>query len=178
MKLAETPYQIIYADIGGPIKTLSKNGNKYWMLMLDGFSTFTWIEFHANKQGDTIVDDIFKLHKYSVNEKKVMKIIRTDSDTIFKSEKLRRYADKHAIGLMYTAPLRHEGHIERQMHTLLQQTRTLMTDADMNDDMWEGTIESVVYTMNRTINSKSNKKSSYELITGKIFDVSNLVPIG
>ena len=177
-KLAEQPYQIVYADIGGPIKQVSKLGNKYWMLMMDGYSTYTWIEFHNNKQGDIIVDDLIKLHKHAINDNKIIKIIRTDSDTIFKSEKLRKYADKYAIGLMYTAPFRHEGHIERQMHTLLQQTRTVMIDADMNDDMWDCAMESVVYTMNRTINSKTNKKSPYELLTGKVPDVSNLVPIG
>jgi hypothetical protein len=97
---------------------------------------------------------------------------------IFKSDKLRKWAKKNGSQLQSTAPYRHEGHIEKAMHTLLQLTRTNLIAADLNDSYWDSTMESVIYAINRTPNSRSHGKTPYELLYGEPPDVSNLVPIG
>jgi hypothetical protein len=104
-----------------------------------------------------------------------LKIVRTDSDVISKSNKLRKWAKKNGSQLQSTAPCRHEGHIENTMHTLLQLTRT---NADLNDSYWDSTMESVIYAINRTPNSRRHGKTPYELLYGEPPDVSNLVSIG
>jgi hypothetical protein len=168
------PIQILHADVGGPIKQVSKHNNKYWLLIYDQYTTYQWINFYSNKQSDQIIDDIINI-QLTIDKLGKIEIIRTDSDVIFKSDRLRKWAKKNGSQLQSTAPYRHEGHIEKAMYTLLQLTRTNLIAADLDDSYWDSTMESVIYAINRTPNSRSHGKTPYELLNG---DVSNLIPIG
>ena len=42
---ASRPLQIIHSDVGGPITLKSREGYRYWLLIMDDFSCFPWIYF-------------------------------------------------------------------------------------------------------------------------------------
>jgi hypothetical protein len=58
---ATRPIQILHADVGGPIKQVSKHNNKYWLLIYDQYTTYQWMNFYSNKQSDRIIDDIVNI---------------------------------------------------------------------------------------------------------------------
>ena len=46
---ASGPLQIIHSDGGGPIIPKSREGYRYWLLIMDDFSHFPWIYFLKKK---------------------------------------------------------------------------------------------------------------------------------
>ena len=51
VKEAQTtqPLQMVHTDVGGPITLASREGYKYWMVIVDDFTHFPWVYFMKHK---------------------------------------------------------------------------------------------------------------------------------
>ena len=43
------PLQMAHTDVGGPITPASREGYKYWMVIVDDFTCFPWVYFMKHK---------------------------------------------------------------------------------------------------------------------------------
>ena len=43
------PLQMVHTDVGGPITPASREGYKYWMVIIDDFTCFPWVYFMKHK---------------------------------------------------------------------------------------------------------------------------------
>ena len=43
------PLQMAHTDVGGPITSASREGYKYWMVIMDDFTRFPWVYFMKHK---------------------------------------------------------------------------------------------------------------------------------
>ena len=79
---AAVPFQVIYADVWGPMET-SMQGHRYALLLVEECTSCTWVHFLQNKsQADEMIRS-FVLHQ--VNMGKPVVTLRTDNGGEFSS---------------------------------------------------------------------------------------------
>lgn len=74
---AKKPLELVHTDICGLISPITSGGNRYFLLLVDDFSRYMWIEFFRNKNRALMA---FKKVKadIEVQSERRIKILRTD----------------------------------------------------------------------------------------------------
>lgn len=169
--------EIIRSDIKGPFQTKSLHGNRYFQLHQDATTTYLWINFHKTK--DTAANALIELQQRAATPiNATIKKIQSDSDTIYKSARLTKWANQNGIELQYTAPYRHEGSIEANMKAILDMMRTVMIDGAIPNKYWETVAEACVMITNCLPNNRYPQSCPFKELTGKRPDISTFVPLG
>ncbi len=108
----------------------------------------------------------------------MIQFMQSGSDALFKDIKLKTWAESNGVTLQYTAPYRHEGTIEARMKTVLDMTRTVLADTALAEEHWQTLVEASVYVLNRLPTSRNPHTCPLTALTGKVPDISHLVPLG
>lgn len=171
------PMEVIRSDIVGPFRTLSCFQSKYFQLHEDPVTGYLWINFHRVKS--TASEDLMQLQsKFASPRNLRIKILQSDSDSIYKDQKLANYASSEGIILQYTAPYRHEGSIEARIQHVLNMMRTILADSNLAEKYWEPIAEACVYIINRLPSTKHPTSCAFTELNGTVPDISNFVPLG
>ncbi|GJT43450.1 retrovirus-related pol polyprotein from transposon TNT 1-94 [Tanacetum coccineum] len=117
----------LHMDLCGPMRVASVNGKKYILIIVDGYSRFTWVKFLRSK--DEAPDFIIKFLKMiQVRLKVTVRRIRTDNRTEFFNQTLREYYEK--IGISHETSVsrspQQNGIVERRNRTLIEATRIML----------------------------------------------------
>lgn len=167
-------YWKLWFDIKGPFKTTSVMGHKYFLLVLDGYSSYKWIFFMKTK--DESVDVLRTFVTKHIND---VHILASDSDVIFKAGQFRKWIQYHtSIEVQFTAPYRHEGPIEAGMKVIMDGVITAIHASGCPEKYWDFVAGGVVHTHVRVPNTTHPNTTPYYMIHGKLPDVSHLVPLG
>src|SRR5437588_4197938 len=43
------PFKLVHADVGGPITPISREGYRYWLVIVDDFTRFLWVYLMKHK---------------------------------------------------------------------------------------------------------------------------------
>ena len=109
-----------------------------------------------------------------------IKLVQTDSDKIYLSREVQRWALSKQLLWRASPPYKHEenGWIERDMETVINAARSAMMIYNTPLMFWEYAIQYAIYVLNRTPRRTRgfDGKTPYQLVTGKRPDISNLVP--
>lgn len=172
------PMSVICSDICGPFRVRSLVGHhKYWQLHLDRVTEHMWINFHTVKSTTgTALMSLQQLHAEPLGLK--IRFLQSDSDSLYKDSKLKVWAEGHGVILQYTAPYRHEGAIEARMKAVLEMVRTVLADSGLSECHWETVAEAAVYVLNRLPTASNPRSCPFTELTGKVPDISHLVPLG
>ena len=77
-------------DLFGPTSVLSLNHKRYWLVVTDDFSKYSWVFFLATKDETSgILKGFIRQIENQVNQK--VKIIRCDNGTEFKNKDLNEF---------------------------------------------------------------------------------------
>ena len=100
---ASQKLQLVHTDVGGPMKTPSLNGSKYYIAFIDDYSRMCWI-YSMKFKSD--VADIFVKFKAWVETQSgcKMQVIRSDNGTEYTSEKFNKFCVDAGIEHQLTAP--------------------------------------------------------------------------
>ncbi|GJS99716.1 retrovirus-related pol polyprotein from transposon TNT 1-94, partial [Tanacetum coccineum] len=85
---------LLHMDLCGPMRVESINGKKYFLVIVDDYSRFTWVKFLRSKD----LDDVIKCIKnIQVHLNATVHNVRTDNGTEFVNQTLRDFYENVGI---------------------------------------------------------------------------------
>lgn len=158
------PFERIALDYCGPFP-LSKNGNKYILVIIDHFSRFVRA---FPVETATSFMSVKCLKKLMMDEGTPFSVL-TDRGTHFTGETFEKFLRENGINHLYTSPYHPQcdGMAERQMRTIKQLVRAdLLERTDFSSSSWDENVERIVAVMNRTIHPATGH-SPFSLVRGR-----------
>ncbi|GJS00055.1 putative ribonuclease H-like domain-containing protein [Tanacetum coccineum] len=140
---------------------------------------FTWVFFLGTK------DETYGIHKdfitFIENQlTKKVKAIRCDNGTEFKNSKLIELCESKGIIRDYSNARtpQQNGVAERKNRTLIEAARTILADSKLPTMFWTKVVSTACYVLNRVLVTNPHNKTPYELVSGKVPNISHLKPFG
>jgi transposase InsO family protein len=169
----DRPLELLDMDLFGPIAYISIGGSKYYLVIMDDYSRFTWVFFLQEKSQtqDTLKGFLRRAqNKFGLRIKK----IRSDNGTEFKNSQIEGFLEEEGIKHEFSSPYtpQQNGVVEMKNRTLLDMARTMLDEYKTPDRFWAEAINTAYYSINRLYHHRILKKTSYELLTGKKPNVS------
>jgi transposase InsO family protein len=167
------PLELLHMDLFDPIAYISIDGSKYYLVIVDDYSRFTWVFFLQDKSQtqETLRGFLRRAqNEFSLRIKK----IRSDNGMEFKNSQIEGFLQEEGIKHEFSSPYtpQQNGVVERKNRTLLDMVRTMLDEYKTSDQFWAEAINTACYAINRLNLHRILKKTSYELLTGKKPNVS------
>jgi transposase InsO family protein len=168
----DMPLELLHMDLFGPISYISIGGSKYYLVIVDDYSRFTWVFFLQEKSQTQ--ETLKRFLRQAQNEFRLsIKKIRSDNGMEFKNSQIEGFLEegiKHEFSSPYTP--QQNGVVERKNRTLLDMARTMLDEYKTSDRFWVEAINTACYSINQLYLHQILKKTSYELLTSKKPNVS------
>jgi transposase InsO family protein len=165
--------ELLHMDLFGTIAYISIGGSKYYLVIVDDYSRFTWVFFLQEKPQtqETLKGFLRRAqNEFGLRIKK----IRSDNGMEFKNSQIEGFLKDEGIKHEFSSPYtpQQNGVVERKNRTLLDMARTMLDEYKTPDRFWAEAINTACYSINRLYLHRILKKTSYELLTGKKPNVS------
>ncbi|GJU25053.1 putative ribonuclease H-like domain-containing protein [Tanacetum coccineum] len=173
------PLQLLHIDLFGPTSIRSIDHKYYSLVVTDDFSRFTWVFFLGTKDETYgILKDFITFIENQLTTK--VKAIRCDNGTEFKNSKLIELCGSKGIRRDYSNARtpQQNGVAERKNRTLIEAARTMLADSKLPTMFWTEAVSTACYVLNRVLVTKPHNKTPYELVSGKVPNISHLKPFG
>nr|GEW38791.1 putative ribonuclease H-like domain-containing protein [Tanacetum cinerariifolium] len=147
------PLKLLHMDLFGPISIRSIDQKYYSLVVTDDFSRFNWTFFLGTKDETFyILKDFIALIENQLNKK--VKAIRYDNETEFRNTKLIGLCEEKGIKRDYSNARtpQQNGVAERKNRTLIDAARSMVSITNPHN------------------------KTPYELLSGKVPNISHLKP--
>ncbi|GJS08851.1 putative ribonuclease H-like domain-containing protein [Tanacetum coccineum] len=170
---------VTYMDLFGPTSIRSIDHKYYSLVVTDDFSRFTWVFFLGTKDETYgILKDFITFIENQLTKK--VKAIRCDNGTEFKNSKLIELCGSKGIRRDYSNARtpQQNGVAERKNRTLIEAARTMLADSMLPTMFWTEAVSTACYVLNRVLLTKPHNKTPYELVSGKVPNISHLKPFG
>nr|GFA61057.1 putative ribonuclease H-like domain-containing protein [Tanacetum cinerariifolium] len=117
---------LLHMNLCGPMRVASINGKRYVLVIVDGYSRYTWVHFlRTNDETPEVIKNFLK--KTSVRLQTPVIIVRTDNITEFRNHVFKEYFDSvditHETSTVKTP--QQNGVVERKNRTLVETARTM-----------------------------------------------------
>ncbi|GKF56602.1 putative ribonuclease H-like domain-containing protein [Tanacetum coccineum] len=111
---------------------------------------------------------------------KKVKAIRCDNGTEFKNSNLIELCGSNGIKRDYSVARtpQQNGVAERKNRTLIEAARTMLADSKLPTMFWTEAVSTACYVLNRVLVTRPHNKTPYELLSGKVPNISHLKPFG
>jgi transposase InsO family protein len=169
----DRPLELLHMDLFGPIAYISIGGSKYYLVIVDDYSCFTWVFFLQEKYQTQ--ETLKRFLRRAQNEFGLrIKKIRSDNGREFKNSQIEGFLEEEGIKHEFSSPYtpQQNGVVERKNRTLLDMARTMLDEYKTPDRFWAEAINTPCYSINRLYLHRILKKTSYELLTDKKPNVS------
>lgn len=142
--------ELIYCDIGGPVTPICKDGERYYLTIIDDYSHF--MEVHLLKSKDEAKNYIMRYVKIMRNNGNNVKRIRTDRGTEFVNEELKNFYEEYGIVQQTTCSYTPQQNsiCERMNRTLADRVRAMLLETNLPKYLWGEAIRCAAYTINRS----------------------------
>lgn len=171
----------IHIDIWGPAPTQSAGGAKYFMLIMDGASSYRQVYFLSSKSADVTLR-VFKeyLTRAERQTGRKMRRVRMDMGKEWMNSLWNDYGKEHGLIYEFTTPYAHQqnGVAERSMRTILDTARSMLAESGLPAKYWADAVQTAVYVRNFVPSSRKPDVVPAEMWSGKKQDVSHLRPFG
>jgi hypothetical protein len=199
------PLELVHTDVIGPLKTPTPQGSRYAISFIDDFSRITKIylmkeksetiekfQYYLADMGTPTTLNASTLKEELKEEEKntpmdtyenfsTIRAIRSDNGGEYTSKNFTELCLKHGIRREFTIPHTPEqnGVAERTWRTLLNMSRSLLKNANLEDKWWGNALAFAAYIKNRShTKALPNNKTPFEMFFGRIPDLSNLRTFG
>ncbi|GKB72968.1 putative ribonuclease H-like domain-containing protein [Tanacetum coccineum] len=171
------PLFMLHMDLFGPTFVSDLMNKKYYLVVTDDYSRFTWVFFLASKDETSGILKNFITEIENLVDKKV-KIIRCDNGTEFKNRVLNEFYEKKGIKREFSVARtpQQNGVAERRNRTLIKAARTMLADSKLPTIFWVEAVNTTCYVQNKVIIVKPRNKTPYELFRGR--SLSFMRPFG
>ncbi|GKF70134.1 ribonuclease H-like domain-containing protein, partial [Tanacetum coccineum] len=102
------------------------------------------------------------------------------ASTEFKNSKLIELCGSKGIKRIIVMPEPHNkmGLLKRKNRTLIEAARTMLADSKFPTMFWTEAVSTACYVLNRVLVTRPHNKTPYELLSGKVPNISHLKPFG
>ena len=113
------PLEPLHIDLFGPVKTISVNGKKYGLVIVDDFSRWTWVKFLKHKCESHSVFTSFCSKVQNEFNSKIIRV-RSDHDEEFENNFFEECFDSNGISHDFSCPItpKQNGVVERKNRML------------------------------------------------------------
>jgi len=171
---AVKPGQSLHFDVLGPIKPTGLNDERFVLVMKDEFSSYRMTTCLKAKSKVPETAKIFVTKAELETGNSVLRVT-SDRGTEFTSERFTIFLQfkgiEHVLSAAYVP--QQNGTAERENRFLLDQSRTLLNSAKLQQELWPEAVNASTYASNRGI-TKNREKTPYELWFNKKPNVKNL----
>ncbi|KAJ9557114.1 hypothetical protein OSB04_011728 [Centaurea solstitialis] len=168
----QSPLEMLYMDLCGPMRIQSISGKKYILVMVDEYSRYTWLEFLRMKsEAPELIIKFIK--RIQVLLQLPVRKIRSDNGTEFKNATLDAYLTSVGISHNFSGAYtpQQNGVVERRNRTLVEAARTMLAYSGLPLTFWAEAVSTACFTQNRTIITKRFKKTPYHIINRRVPNV-------
>ncbi|KAI3667880.1 hypothetical protein L6452_42950 [Arctium lappa] len=171
--------QLLHMDLFGPTNVMSIGKKSYCLVIVDGYSRFTWVYFLRTKDETSGLIKSFILRIENQTNQKV-KVIRSDNGTEFKNLDLNTFCEEKGIERQYSAPRtpQQNGVAERRNRTLIEAARSLLADSKLPITFWAEAVNTACYVQNKVLVVKPKNKTPYELLNKRKPFIGFFKPFG
>nr|KAJ0202156.1 hypothetical protein LSAT_V11C600323170 [Lactuca sativa] len=143
------PLELLHIDLCGPATTQTIQGKKYILVVVDGFSRFTWV-FFLRLKSEAPEEMINFIKQIKLKLKRPVRRIRSDNGLEFKNNTLDSFLKDKGIEHNFSAPYtpQQNGVVERRNRTLCEAARSMLIFADLPQYFWAEAIATACYTQN------------------------------
>ncbi|RVW98283.1 Retrovirus-related Pol polyprotein from transposon RE1 [Vitis vinifera] len=155
--------QLVHTDVGGPQRTSSLNGSKFYIAFIDDHTRMCWIYFMKFKS--EVADIFWKFKAWAENQSKCkMQVIRSDNGTEYTLEKFNKFCEDAGIEHQLTTPYtpQQNGVVERKNRTLMEMTRCLLHEKGLPKKYWAEAAHTSVFLLNRLPTKALQQKTPFE----------------
>jgi hypothetical protein len=149
------------------------------MLIIDDYSTLTWVAFLKEKFEAFVKFKIFKALTVTQTGKR-LKVVRSDWGGEFMSRDFKEFCDEHGIKREYTIPRtpQQNGVVERQNRTVQEMARSMMNEKNIGQTYWVEEIHTTVHVLNKAQLRPQSNKTPYELWFGRLASIKHFRVFG
>ncbi|WVZ62734.1 hypothetical protein U9M48_012444 [Paspalum notatum var. saurae] len=176
---AERGLELVHADLCGQINPPTPGGKRYFLLVVDDFSRYMWIELLSTK--DQALYYLKKIKAVAESELgSKLKALRTDRGGEFNSNLFTIFYDEAGIRHYTTTPYspQQNGVVERRNQTVVEMARCMMKSKGVPAMFWGEVVVTAVYVLNRAPTKSLNGKTPYEAWYSKKPQVQHLRTFG
>lgn len=172
------PLQLLYSDVWGPAPVRGRNGEKFFVSVIDDFSRKAAIYPMKEKSE---VCEILKRHIIRVENflDRKIKTFRTDNGGEYTSRILENFFKSKGIEHEFTNPYtpQQNGVAERFNQTVANGACTILNESGLHESFWPEAMNYFTYTWNRLCHANQTK-TPFELFGGFKPSVRHLRPFG
>jgi hypothetical protein len=148
---SEGIHDYIHSYVWGPFPTVSYGGSSYFVTFIDDFSRKVWI-YMLKRKLDVFI--VFKQFRDLVEKSTVRSIqcLRTDNGGEFTSMEFENYCKEFGIDRHKTTAYtpQQNGVVECMKKTLLERARSMLSNANLQQELWEKAVTTACYLVNRS----------------------------
>nr|GEX31928.1 putative ribonuclease H-like domain-containing protein [Tanacetum cinerariifolium] len=173
------PLQLLHMDLFGPTSIRRIDQKYYSSVVTNDFSRFSWVFFLGTKDETFyILKDFIALIENYLNKK--VKAIRCDNGTKFQNAKLIDLCGEKRIKRDYSNARtpQQNGVAKRKNRTLIEAARSMLADSKLPTMFRTEAVSTACYVLNRVSITNPHNKTPYELMSGKVPNISHLKPFG
>lgn len=164
---AEKIMDLWHMDLIGPVRPATKGEENYILTVIDEYSRFVFVPLLWEKS--EAKEEIKILIKQNENKTGMnLKAIRSDNGGEFANNDLREWLEDRGIKHEFS-PARtpqSNGLIERTNRSLIEMTRSMMSDSEIPMDFWGEAVCTAAHIKNR-VKSSVHERTPYELWMGR-----------
>nr|KAJ0212108.1 hypothetical protein LSAT_V11C400226990 [Lactuca sativa] len=136
------PLELLHIDLCGPAKTQTIQGKNYILVVVYGFSRFTWV-FFLRLKSEAPEEMIKFIKQIELKLKRPVRRIRSDNGLEFKNNTLDSFLKDKGIEHNFSAlsTPQQNGVVERRNRTLCEAARSMLIFADLPQYFWEEAID-------------------------------------
>jgi transposase InsO family protein len=140
----------IHSDVWGPSPTISYGGSSYFVTFIDDFSRKVWVYM---LKGKADVFTIFKQFRDLLEKStgRSIKCLRIYNGGEFTSMEFENYFKEFGIDMPKTTAYTLQNAVDEHMNmTLLERARSMLSNANLQQELWEEEVTTTCYLVNRS----------------------------
>lgn len=147
---SSSPLDLVHADVWGPAPVSSFSGLRFYLLLVDDYSRFSWVYLLKHKSEVPTVFSHFKTHIENFLSKHI-KVLRTDAGGEFISTKFRNFLAHNGIIHQVSYPYTSEqnGVTKRKHRHVIETSVAMLQTTSMPSTFWAKAVLTAISLINR-----------------------------
>lgn len=165
--------ELVHSDLGFINVEAIHNGATMFVLFVDDASRYITV-FLLNRKSETGAC-FMQYDKLCLNRTgRHVQVLRSDGENVFFNEAMTEYCLENGIKQQSSTKQtsQQNGRAERPIRTIVEMTHALLAERNLDLDMWGFALECAVYTKNRSPHSALRNQTPYEVMYGKVPNLS------
>uniref|UniRef100_A0A151UDP3 Retrovirus-related Pol polyprotein from transposon TNT 1-94 n=1 Tax=Cajanus cajan TaxID=3821 RepID=A0A151UDP3_CAJCA len=162
-----SPFDLVHSDVWGSAPTPTMGGCRYFVILIDDFSRFTWIYLMKSRSE---IPQIYINFATMIRTQfsKCIKTFRRDNASEYRDSKLLHFLAEQGTTSEFSCPgtSQQNGRAERKHRHILDSIRAMLISSSCPERTWGEAALTAVYVINRLPSSVLGNKTPFECLFG------------